>query len=296
MSFNLSNALVVSQTISGAGALNHVGAGTTVLNAVNPFSGATTISGGVLEVGDATHATAALGGNVVVNSGGTLSGHGTISGSVTNGGTVAPGGGGIGTLTVGAYTQAAGATLGIEVSPTTASLLNVVGPASLSGKLSLTFDPGAYSPHIYEIVSRPCSDQEPSPPSWPWFGLRRARPPGVMYQPTEVDLVTEATGNAQIFGALSAAAVSTACRIWRPWWKTASATPGCPDGSTDRSAPECQGFGAWAYAIGSWDDQSASGSHGARLPQRPVSGVIGGIDRSIDNELEGRRCVRLRPQ
>ena len=109
LSFNLSNALVVSQTISGAGALNQVGAGTTVLNAVNPFSGATTISGGVLEVGDATHATAALGGNVVVNSGGTLSGHGTISGSVTNGGTVAPGGGGIGTLTVGAYTQAAGA-------------------------------------------------------------------------------------------------------------------------------------------------------------------------------------------
>ena len=102
LSFNLSNALVVSQTISGAGALNQVGAGTTVLNAVNPFSGATTISGGVLEVGDATHATAALGGNVVVNSGGTLSGHGTIPDWSPTAARWRPGGGESARWTVGA--------------------------------------------------------------------------------------------------------------------------------------------------------------------------------------------------
>ena len=98
-----SNLVVFNRPISGAGAINQVGAGTTVFNAVNPFSGATTVSAGVLEVGDAGTPGATLGGSVAIGANGTLMGHGTIAGSVTNAG-VGLGGGGIGTLTASAST------------------------------------------------------------------------------------------------------------------------------------------------------------------------------------------------
>lgn len=139
---------------SGAGELVKNGAGTQIINGDSAsFAGLSVIDEGVLEVGDANHTSATLGGNVNVTANGTLRGHGTINGEVTNSGTVAPGGS-IGTLTVvGNYTQASNATLSIEVSPTTASALNVGGSATLNGVLAITYDPGTYSAKQYALVS-----------------------------------------------------------------------------------------------------------------------------------------------
>ncbi|AKM32740.3 hypothetical protein AB870_10720 [Pandoraea faecigallinarum] len=140
--------------LAGSGAFVKQGAGMLVLNgASTAFSGTTTVSGGTLEVGDASHDSAVLGGNVDVAAQGTLRGHGTVSGNVANSGIVAPGGS-IGTLRVGGnYTQASNATLAIEVSPTAASLLAVSGSATLNGVLAITYDPGTYTAKRYTVVS-----------------------------------------------------------------------------------------------------------------------------------------------
>ena len=120
-----------------------IGAGTTVLNGNSSgFTGATDIAGGTLEVGDAADPGAALGGNVMVASGGTLRGHGTIDGNVINAGTVFPGGS-IGTLTInGNFIQQPGGTLNIEVGATGNDQLRVTSTATLAGGLSIQVDPG----------------------------------------------------------------------------------------------------------------------------------------------------------
>ncbi|SFC73050.1 autotransporter outer membrane beta-barrel domain-containing protein [Collimonas sp. OK412] len=81
--------------ISGAGALEKTLGGTLVLAPAaaggNTYSGGTIIAAGILAVGDASHANAALsgGGSTVISSGATLAGYGSVTGPVTNGGTVA---------------------------------------------------------------------------------------------------------------------------------------------------------------------------------------------------------------
>lgn len=139
---------------TGSGALVKQGAGMLVLNGSSAaFTGTTTVGQGTLQVGDAGHGAAALGGDVAVGAQGTLGGHGTVLGNVANGGTVSPGGS-IGTLSVGGnYTQASNATLAIEVSPTEASLLKVGGSATLNGTLAITYTPGTYSAKRYNVVS-----------------------------------------------------------------------------------------------------------------------------------------------
>nr|WP_279607945.1 autotransporter outer membrane beta-barrel domain-containing protein [Burkholderia ambifaria] len=141
-------------SLSGTGGLVKQGAGTLTLNGVSSaFSGTTTVAGGTLAVGDAANAGAVLGGNVLVNALGTLRGHGTVSGDVSSSGVVAPGGS-IGTLSVGGnYTQEAGGTLSIEVSPTEASQLRVGGAATLNGSLAVLFDPGTYTARRYTVLS-----------------------------------------------------------------------------------------------------------------------------------------------
>ena len=141
-------------SLGGTGDLVKQGAGTLTLNGVSSaFSGTTTVAGGTLAVGDAANAGAVLGGNVLVSSLGTLRGHGTVSGDVSSSGVVAPGGS-IGTLSVGGnYTQAAGGTLSIEVSPTEASQLRVSGTATLNGSLAVLFDPGTYTARRYTVLS-----------------------------------------------------------------------------------------------------------------------------------------------
>ncbi len=79
-------------SIGGSGTLIKSGGGTLVMNNENTYSGATTVSGGVLVVNNTTGSGTGSGA-VVVKSGGTLGGTGTIGGATTieAGGVLAPG-------------------------------------------------------------------------------------------------------------------------------------------------------------------------------------------------------------
>jgi outer membrane autotransporter protein len=276
--FDRSNFLFVDGAISGNGAIDQVGKGTTVLDAVNPFNGLTTVSDGTLMVGDASHAGAVLGGDVLVGPDGRLEGHGTIGGAVTNNGVVAPGGT-IGTLTVGSFTQGPGGTLAIEVSPAVASQLNVIGGASLNGALALTFDPGVYTNHIYDILNG-----HPVTGTFATIGTTGSLGPGItfgiFYAPTQVDLVTEATGSSQIYGGVSAATIDRA-QDFTSLVEDRFGDAGCADGSRPDKAGGCGGYGAWAFAIGSWQHQDAEG--GAFGFRNNGAGVVAGFDRQAEN-------------
>ena len=141
------------------------GANTTAL----PFAGTFTLDAGAqLMVGDATHSTAVFGDPNHVNGSGltlnvttasgsasVLSGYGTIYATVNNGGIVKPGGttGTLGTLTVSKYVQSSTGILQVEVSPTGASKLNVLGSATLSGSLVVALDAGTYGNSVFPILS-----------------------------------------------------------------------------------------------------------------------------------------------
>jgi len=71
LAYNLSSATTYAGTISGTGALNQVGTGTTVLTGTNSYAGGTTISSGELIAASAS-ALGSSAGNVTVASGGTL--------------------------------------------------------------------------------------------------------------------------------------------------------------------------------------------------------------------------------
>ncbi|EQD57940.1 Outer membrane autotransporter, partial [mine drainage metagenome] len=104
LAIDLAGTVTLGNAITGMGGFNQLGAGTTILDGINTYSGGTTVSAGTLEIGDATHGSAAIAGSVTVDSGATLRGHGTIGGNVSNAGTVMPGGS-LGSLTVnGNYT------------------------------------------------------------------------------------------------------------------------------------------------------------------------------------------------
>ena len=150
LAFDRSDTDIVTNVISGGGTVAQNGSGTIILDSASgAFAGSTAVNAGILEVGDASHTGAALGGNVTVNAGGTLMGHGTIGGSVSNGGNVQPGGT-VGILTVtGNYTQSSAGTLTIEITPaatagTGYSQLSVGGTASLAGGLAIIDDAGSY--------------------------------------------------------------------------------------------------------------------------------------------------------
>ncbi|ULU23447.1 autotransporter outer membrane beta-barrel domain-containing protein [Dyella terrae] len=153
LTLGTSNNTTFAGVLSGSGgSVVKQGSGTLILNGINTATGVATVDAGTLEVGDAEHATAVWGGNVTVNTGGTLRGHGTIDGNVTSDGTVWPGGS-MGVLTInGNYTQNADGTLQIDLTPTQASQLVVNGTASLAGTLDLIYAPGTYSNSTYTLV------------------------------------------------------------------------------------------------------------------------------------------------
>lgn len=143
---------IIDSKLTGSGALAKTGSGMLILNGVNTYSGGTSVSAGTLEIGDASHPTASILGDVAVGSAGTLRGHGSIGGNVTNDGVVRPGGS-IGTLTIlGNYTQSPTGTLFVDVSPTAASQLKVGGTATLAGTLNVLYGPGTYSATSFRIV------------------------------------------------------------------------------------------------------------------------------------------------
>jgi outer membrane autotransporter protein len=153
LTFGTANSTSFAGSFSGSGGLIKQGSGTfTLTGDSSGFTGKTLLTDGTLAVGPDAAPTATLGGTVIVQNGATLSGLGTV-GSVTNLGTVAPGGS-IGTLTVnGNYIQSATGTLRIEVSPSAASQLRVLGTATLGGTLALVYDPGVYTARSFTFLS-----------------------------------------------------------------------------------------------------------------------------------------------
>ncbi|HEX8295091.1 MAG TPA: autotransporter-associated beta strand repeat-containing protein, partial [Chthoniobacteraceae bacterium] len=138
LAFNRTDtALVFANNVTGTGALQHNGTGTTTLTgAGNTYTGNTTINAGTLRV------TTSLASPVLtVNNTGTLAGAGPITGAVTvnSGGRLTPDVAGSttgtlapGTLTVGALTLASGSTLDFDFSSlSTFDKIQVTNPDSL---------------------------------------------------------------------------------------------------------------------------------------------------------------------
>lgn len=129
---------ILDKVIPGTGGLVKLGAGIWTLPLANTYTGATTVSAGVLRVTGST-STGAVG----VASGATLAGTGTLGGAITvaSGGILEPGVGTVGTLTgAGAVTLQSGAILRMQISKTAGSRDRLVaaGTLTLGGTLELT--------------------------------------------------------------------------------------------------------------------------------------------------------------
>ena len=144
LAFNRSDAVTFGGVISGTGALQQNGAGSTNLTATNIFTGATTVNAGTLFV----NGSIATSSGVTVNSGGTLGGTGALPKVTINGGTLSPGNS-IGTISIGGSLNFVGAgNYIVEVSPTSADRTNVTGApgtASLGGTLRAVGLGGTYT-------------------------------------------------------------------------------------------------------------------------------------------------------
>lgn len=162
LTFNRSNSYTFDGHISGAGALEQIGAGVTVLTADNNYTGLTRVNGGSLIInGDQFAAT----GTTTVAAGGTIGGIGTIGGNVDvlDGGTLSPGNVSVtpGTLTInGSLTLAANATLDYNfgqagvVGGAYNDLTIVHGDLVLDGTLNVAEAPGGnFGPGLYRVIS-----------------------------------------------------------------------------------------------------------------------------------------------
>ncbi|HEX8164976.1 MAG TPA: autotransporter domain-containing protein [Beijerinckiaceae bacterium] len=129
LAFNRSDVFAFNGAISGTGAVEQRGPGTTVLTAASTYTGPTRINAGTLQVDGSLAST------VFVNSGGTLAGTGAVGGlNVLSGGTVAPGPA-IGTLTVnGNASFATGSVFAVETNSAGQSdRIAATGSATLNG-------------------------------------------------------------------------------------------------------------------------------------------------------------------
>jgi fibronectin-binding autotransporter adhesin len=152
---NRSNTYTFGGVISGSGAFQQLGSGTTILTGTNTYNGSTTISGGTLVVNGSIADSA-----VTINNGGILAGTGTVgSTTVESGGLFAPGpiNGSLHTMSVnGNLMFNPGATYLVQANPTiatSASVYGVSGTATLNGTVTAQFLPGTYVAKTYNILS-----------------------------------------------------------------------------------------------------------------------------------------------
>lgn len=159
LAFNRAGEQAFDGVISGTGAVNQIGGGTTILTGTNSYAGTTTVSNGTLRING--NQSAATGLTRVLN-GGTLGGAGTIGGSVTvaDGGTLAPGNS-PGTLTIaGNLALSAGSRLAFEFGQANLAggalndLINVRGNLTLDGTIDVTESAGgSFGPGIFRIIN-----------------------------------------------------------------------------------------------------------------------------------------------
>ncbi|HJT24197.1 MAG TPA: autotransporter domain-containing protein [bacterium] len=147
--FDSSIQAVFNGVISGPGGLQLTGGGLFGLNAVNTYTGPTTVLLGFLDLTTG----AQIAGSVTVANNGDVVGTGTVSGAVTNNGVltagyITP----YGTLTVGSYTQGSTGYLEAILSPSQSNLLVVNGLASLDGSLAVSQTAGTYSGISYRYI------------------------------------------------------------------------------------------------------------------------------------------------
>lgn len=152
----------------GTLAFTKAGAGTQVLTGANTYTGATTVSAGVLQIGSSGSGTTGTGA-ISVLSGGTLLGTGVIQGSsfTASGGAIIQAGDGTaqssyGTLTFtpvsgsGALNFQSGSTIILGINPGgTSDLLNIIGTGTntllFNGNLTITAD--AFTPTAPEVFN-----------------------------------------------------------------------------------------------------------------------------------------------
>jgi autotransporter-associated beta strand protein len=161
LTVNSIGSVTFGYTISGAGGLTKNGAGTVTLagNSPNTFGGTTTINAGTLVLAMAT-GIPAIGGGLVINPNGTLTGSGIIYGSVTNSGTINVLGSGLtGTIAInGNYTQTGTGVLNVDVGGTASGQfdqLAIAGTASLAGTLNVALV-GGFTPvsgNVFQILT-----------------------------------------------------------------------------------------------------------------------------------------------
>jgi YVTN family beta-propeller protein/autotransporter-associated beta strand protein len=146
---NRSDTFSFGGVISGAGAFQQNGTGTTILTAANSYSGATTVNAGTLTVNGSIANSA-----VTVNAGAMLAGIGTVGATtIMSGGTFAPGNS-PGTMTVqGNLAFQSGALYVVQINSSTASSTNVTGSAALAGTVQAAFAAGSYATRTYTILS-----------------------------------------------------------------------------------------------------------------------------------------------
>ncbi|QNQ11441.1 autotransporter-associated beta strand repeat-containing protein [Sphingomonas alpina] len=173
LAFDRSDIVTYDGTISGSGALNQIGAGTTILAAANSYAGSTTISNGALEIAATGSVTSDIINNAAFRNAGTVAGRmtnnagatftqtgGSVANGVINAGTVNANGGALngaiannagGIFTVGGavtgngiFNNADGATLAVTAtgSYAIAGLLSNSGSVTIAQGGSLTAPAG----------------------------------------------------------------------------------------------------------------------------------------------------------
>jgi len=140
---------VISE-LNGPRPLEKIGAGALILAAANTYTGPTTVSAGTLVVNGSIASSA-----VRVNAGAILTGTGTAGATtIMSGGIFAPGPVGTpGSMTVaGNLAFQSGALYLVQVTPSSASIANVTGAASLAGTVAASFSSGNFA-RSYRILS-----------------------------------------------------------------------------------------------------------------------------------------------
>ncbi len=153
LAINHTNAFAFSGAISGTGAFQQNGNGTTDLSANNSYTGATAVNGGILQV-DGSIASSSL---TTVNANATLTGAGTVGNtSIASGGIFAPGNGTPGTFmsVSGSLAFQSGAQYLVLLNPATSSFASVTGTATLgNATVDAMFANGTYVAKKYTILT-----------------------------------------------------------------------------------------------------------------------------------------------